>query len=72
MTVSGMLVTLCSLVLIAWDLIAVYVWGITASESWFIHNVIASHPYVLLGCGILIGHFVAGMSAVKESNDKSR
>lgn len=62
MTISGWLICICSLTLIAWDMIAVMRYGIEASESWWIRKFARKYPLVMVAIGVLIGHFFAGMS----------
>ena len=61
MTISGLVLVACCIIVAIWDLIAVRVFKIPGSVSWFIRQQAILHPTLVLALGVLIGHFFAAM-----------
>lgn len=63
MNTSGILLVAACIIIAIWDLIAVRMFGVKQSVSWYIRQQAILHPTIILAIGVLIGHFFAAMSA---------
>ena len=64
MKVSGYLICIVAIIVAIWDGIAVSLWGVEASVSWWFAGTGSMRPTFALCIGILIGHFFAPMIQV--------
>jgi hypothetical protein len=62
MTTSGLILTVCCIIIAIWDLIAVKRYGVKYSVSYYIQQTGVTHPTLIFAMGFLCGHFFAGMS----------
>lgn len=58
MTVTKILIILTVAVWVVWDLVAVMVWGRSATESWRISDWCRRFPWIVFLLGYLCGHWI--------------
>ena len=62
MSNSGYIICIAAIVVAIWDGIAVSVFGLYGSESWWFNRVGRAYPSFILCIGLLVGHFFAYMA----------